>query len=265
MSTTSVYGKPKVLPLLELIHPHEYAALLLAASVLGVGAGLLGVQLGVLPIWGAVVVLLVILLVPAIPKWNADRKRYGTLAMLVCILVLTQGFHTVEHLAQWVQYHLLGWEMRAAVGLLSPANAEWVHFIWNWLVLLTIMALIGGGVRNRWMWLLLAWASAHTFEHTYMFMRHLQTLEELHRLDIAGVTAQGLPGILGQDGWLMRSEWTRSTFICRLPGLTTAPRLDVHFWWNIGEVILLLPAANTYMARLMAQHALQYPTSASVR
>jgi hypothetical protein len=99
--------------------------------------------------------------------------------------------------------------------------------------------------------LLLLWASAHTFEHTYLFVRHLQVLDDLRRMGVSGVTAQGLPGIFGQDGWLERSPITQGTFLCTLPGFTTAPRLDVHFWWNIGETALMIPAANTYMAHLL--------------
>jgi hypothetical protein len=63
------------------------------------------------------------------------------------------------------------------------------------------------------------------------------------------VTAQGLPGVLGRDGWLARSPASQGTFLCRLPGLTTATRLDVHFWWNIGEITLLLLAGNTFLLK----------------
>jgi hypothetical protein len=60
------------------------------------------------------------------------------------------------------------------------------------------------------------------------------------------VTAQGLPGIIGRDGWLARSPITQGTFICTLPGLTTAMRLDVHFWWNTIEMALLLCAGSLF-------------------
>jgi hypothetical protein len=72
-------------------------------------------------------------------------------------------------------------------------------------------------------------------------------LNELGQLGVTGITAQGLPGILGRDGWLARSELTRGTFLCNLPGLTTASRLDVHFWWNVGETALLLLAGHSYL------------------
>ena len=167
--------------------------------------------------------------------------------MGVSILLAAQGFHGIEHMAQWTQYHILNWSARASTGLLSPANAEWVHFVWNWIVLLTVLCLLRGGMRNIWAWLLLAWALAHTLEHTYMFVRYLQVLADLRQMGVTSLTAQGLPGVLGRDGWLARSAATQDTFLCRLPGVTTAIRLDVHFWWNMGEVALLLLAAHRYL------------------
>lgn len=250
MAATLLAGIRVQLPLLTLLHPRRHTALLAGALAGALLVGALLVRSGLLPVWGAAAIVLAALVSAAIPKWIDDRRRYGTPAMLLCILVLAQGFHWVEHVVQWAQYHLLGWELRAAVGILSPANAEWVHFVWNWLVLVSVIVLMQSGMRGWWAWLLLAWASAHTLEHTYLFVRHLELLGALRQMGVSDVTAQGLPGILGQDGWLARSDATRGTFLCTLPGLATAPRLDVHFWWNVGETALLLPAANAYMARI---------------
>ncbi|MFL5802195.1 MAG: hypothetical protein ACJ8CR_10705 [Roseiflexaceae bacterium] len=61
------------------------------------------------------------------------------------------------------------------------------------------------------------------------------------------MTAQGPPGIIGRDGWLARSAVTQGTFLCTLPGLTTAMRLDVHFWWNLIEMSLLLVAGSLFL------------------
>lgn len=235
------------IPILTLLHPREYTPLVLAAALAGVVVGSLGVHWLGWPFWSAVAAVLIVLLVPGVFKWRADQRRYGAAAMGVSFLLVAQGFHTVEHISQWVQYHLLGWEARESVGLLSPANSEWVHFIWNWIVVLIVAALVARGFRNGWAWALLVWALAHTFEHTYMFVRYLLVLQELGSLGVAGVTAQGLPGIFGQDGWLARSAAICGPFLSRLPGLTTANRLDVHFWWNTGELALLLLAAHTYL------------------
>lgn len=47
--------------------------------------------------------------------------------------------------------------------------------------------------------------------------------------------APWLPVILGRDGWLALSRVPRGRFVAHLPGLATATRLDIHFWWNFGE------------------------------
>ena len=105
---------------------------------------------------------------PAVRKWRQDQRRLGTSAMVLSILLITQSLHTVEHIAQWVQFYLLAWPLKASSGLISPLNAEIVHFSWNLAVLLAVIWLVESGLRNRWMWLLLLWAGAHTVEHTYM-------------------------------------------------------------------------------------------------
>ena len=232
-------------PVLELLHPRGATRLLVATIA---GAVVLGAvttsRLG-WPLWGAIGAGLVLLLIPASVKWRSDLGRYGPAITVLGALLVLQGFHFIEHLAQFFQNHVLGLNLRASNGLLSPANAEWVHFIWNWAVLLTIVALIASGrLRNVFGYALLIWTTAHTLEHTYLMVRQLQVLDELKAMGIKGITAQGLPGILGQDGWLARSDITQGTFLCRIPGLTVASRLDIHFGWNTGELALLVLAAH---------------------
>lgn len=236
-------------PLLELLDPREQTRALLILAAVGVTAGAVGVRWWGLPLWGATVAVLLLLLLPAILKWRGDLHRFGATAMVISILLTMQGFHSIEHAAQLIEYHLLNWPIRVSSGLISAANAEWIHFIWNWTVLLIAAYLLRAGMRNPWAWLLLAWSLAHSLEHTYLFVRYLETLGELRRMGVTNVPAQGLPGVLGRDGWLASSTATQGTFLCRLPGLTTAPRLDIHFWWNTGETTLMILAASAYCAR----------------
>lgn len=235
------------LPVLKLLHPRERTRLTLAMLGLGLVLATLEMRLLSWPLWKGTATVLALLLVAGVAKWRDDARRYGWTTMLLGLLLAAQGFHTVEHIVQWMQYHLWGWSARDSTGLLSAANAEWVHFAWNWLVLAVLLLLFVGRVRNVWFWLLLGWATLHTLEHTYMFVRYLQVLADLRQLGFPALTAQGLPGVLGRDGWLARSPVTQSSFFCRLPGVTTAPRLDIHFWWNAGEMLLLLPAANAHL------------------
>lgn len=239
------------LPLLRLLHPKQYASAVGISLAVGLTLSWTIVAAGVAPLWAATAMTLLLLLPAGFFKWRDDYRRYGRTVMFLSVLLTAQGLHTIEHLIQWTQYHILYWTLRQSNGLLSPANAEWVHFVWNWLVLLVVLLLMSGGMRNVWMWLLLAVAAFHAVEHTYTFIRYQIILRELTAMDILNVTAQGLPGIVGRDGWLARSEWTRGTWICSIPGLTTAVRLDVHFWWNAIEMALLILAGHVALRRRM--------------
>lgn len=238
---------PQRFPILALLHPREQTRLVAVMLVIGLFVWGLVVAAAGLPIWGATSLVLALLLIPGTRKWQSDLQRYGPVVMVLSILLAMQGFHSIEHLVQWIQYHVIHWPPWRSSGLISAANSEWVHFVWNWGVVAVVLYLVHGGVRNVWAWLLLGWAVAHTMEHTYMMVRFLEVEQELGRLGAPLVSAQGLPGVLGRDGWLARSPTTQGTFFCRLPGLTTAVRLDVHFWWNSGETLLLLLAAHTFL------------------
>ena len=237
------------LPLLRLLHPREHTQHCLAATAIGVLIGMIGIRAFGWPLWVASAIALIAFLGPTALKWRMDWRRFGLTVTLLGALLTVQGLHTIEHIAQWLQYHVLFWSMRQSSGLISPANAEWVHFVWNWGVLISVIFLVRGGLRNVWAGFLLGVALAHTLEHTYAFVRYLMVLSELHELGVTNITAQGLPGILGRDGWLARSAWTQGTILCSLPGLTTAIRLDVHFWWNVVEMTLLSLAGHFYLRR----------------
>lgn len=239
-------------PLLALLHLRSQTRRFLALLVLGLLVSRLAMLEVGLPLWGATIATLGLLIYPIVQKWREDAHAWGRPVMVLSILLTLQTFHTLEHLTQWFQFHVLGWPAKQAGGLISPLNAEVVHFIWNWSVLLTIEYLLWAGLRNRWMWLLLVWAMAHTAEHTYMFTQYLYEVNRLSTLGLPSTLAQGLPGFFGKGGVLATHARTTPAFafVCQLaPALRTAPRLDVHFWWNIGEVVLLLPAAHTIMRR----------------
>lgn len=238
-------------PLWVLLDPREQTPALLLALLLGLLLAGLGMwQFGV-PLWQATLATVGLLLVPVLLKWRIDLQRLGPIATILGVLVAAQGFHTLEHIAQWIEFHLLNWTAAASTGLISVANAEWIHFAWNWVVLAVIVYLMKNGARNMGFWLLLTWATLHTLEHTYIIARYIMIARQLQELGFAPSNAfqlsQSLPGILGRDGWLARSPLTQGTYFCRIPGLTTAPRLDVHFWWNAGEFLLLLLGAHRYL------------------
>jgi hypothetical protein len=248
MAAQMTVSAPPRYPILALLHPRERTPLVLAAFGVGLALWASAVWLLRRPVWVGTALALAVLLAAGALKWRDDLRRHGAAVAVLSVLLVAQGFHTIEHGAQEIQYHLLKWPPFQSSGLLSAANAEWVHFAWNWLVVAIVTALVlRGGMRNIWAWLLLAWSLAHAIEHAYMFARYLEMRGELARLGFPNLSAQGLPGILGRDGWLARSPTTQGTLLCRLPGLTTAPRIDVHWWWNAGEIGLLLAAAHRFL------------------
>jgi hypothetical protein len=247
MSTSATIGRVPRFPILALLHPREQTRLVIGTLAIGLLLWFGIVWLLGWPVWVASAAVLALLLVPGVLKWRADLRRHGAVIMMLSVLLVAQGFHSVEHAVQEIQYHILHWPPFASSGLISAANAEWVHFVWNWAVVATIAYLVCRGMRTSWAWLLLAWSVAHALEHAYMLVRYLEVVRELRLLGFPTVSAQGLPGVLGRDGWLARGDLTQGTLLCRLPGLTTAPRIDVHFWWNAGEIVLLLLAAHTFL------------------
>lgn len=234
------------LPILSLLHPRERTLLILGAMMAALLLWSWAVWRTGMPVWGATTLALAVILPAAVMKWRDDLRRWGSAAAVLSVLVAMQSFHTLEHAVQMVQYHLLKWPPFQSSGLISAANSEWVHFSWNWFVVLCFLYLMRQGMRSPWAWAMLVWSVAHGIEHTYMLVRFYQAVDELYQLGIGNSgLVQGLPGILGRDGWLAYSG------LCgRIPGLTTAPRIDVHFWWNAGEITLLMLAAHPFLKRL---------------
>lgn len=238
-------------PLLSLLHPRERTWLLASAATAALLVWSYAVWRAGMPIWGATTLALAVVTPAAVVKWRDDFRRWGAAVTFLSVLLAMQGFHTIEHAVQMVQYHVLKLPPFRSSGLISAANAEWVHFAWNWMIVACVLYLVWKGMRSPWAWLLLIWSVAHGLEHTYMLVRFYQAVDELNRLGIANSgLAQGLPGILGRDGWLAYSG------ICgRIPGLTTIPRLDVHFWWNAGEIVLLLLASHPFLKVHLGQRS----------
>ncbi len=243
--------------LLTLLHPRGQARPLLLLLIVGLATGGVAVIRAGLPIWGATVMTLGLILFPAVRKWRADITRWGVAFTVLGILVALQGFHTVEHGAQWIQYHVLGWQPKDAGGLISPLNAEVVHFVWNWSIVVSVAYLWRQRIRNLWIYPLFLWSLAHSLEHLYLFVQYVQYLRLLSFTGQSWSFAQGLPGILGSHGWLdtRGSDFAATAFLCRIvpTSFLAANRLDVHFVWNMPEFGLMLLYAHVAVRRRLAQ------------
>lgn len=113
--------------------------------------------------------------------------RSSGLAILY-VLVMFQGAHMLEHLAQMYELHILGWPGPRAQGIIGFLNVEWVHLVWNSWVLAMVGLLLFSYRRNWWLWALFIFAIYHEAEHAYIVSLYVRT----------GVA--GNPGLLAHGG-----------------------------------------------------------------
>lgn len=239
--------RPAPQNLFDLLSFRNRRAIALLATAIGLilaGGAVYGVGM---PIWGGTLIFLGAIVVPVGLKWWDDFRRLGVPAMVLSVLLMLQAFHFTEHTVQMIQYYLLGRPPALSQGLISGLNIEWVHFIWNLIVWALTIYLVRSGMRGFWTWALLGWTTLHTLEHTYLLLRYLQLLREMNLLGLSGFgVSQALPGVLGRDGWLAENNLLGS-----IPGLTTLPRVAIHFIWNLGEAALLVVAAHFSLSGLI--------------
>jgi hypothetical protein len=152
--------------------------------------------------------------VAARPAAYADRLVATPWMALLGFLAVSQTAHLFEHVAQMVQIHVLHLSGANAQGIVGQLNIEWVHFIWNALVLITLVALLPHFRSNPWLIALTPLAAWHFVEHSVMMTTYLRT----------GVS--GTPGLLSSGGLL-------------LGGLPIG-RPDLHFLYNLVETVPLL-------------------------
>ena len=146
----------------------------------------------------------------------ADRLVATPWLALLGFLAISQTAHLFEHVAQMVQIHVLHLVGANAQGIVGQLNIEWVHFIWNAIVLVTLLVLLPHFRTNPWLIAVTPLAAWHFVEHSVMIATYLQT----------GIA--GTPGLLSSGGLLFG-------------GLPIA-RPDLHFLYNLVETIPLLAA-----------------------
>ena len=122
-----------------------------------------------------------------------------------------------------VQIHVLNLKGLDARGLISTLDVEWVHFVFNTWVLVVSLLLLYRFQKNRWLWAMAIFSTWHEIEHSYLMWVFLTTGKV------------GTAGLLGQGGVVFGG---------------ILPRADLHFVYNLVEVVLLVGA---YWA--------QYPSS----
>lgn len=141
--------------------------------------------------------------------------RSSLMRALFFVLVVAQSLHFIEHIAQMVQIHLLGLSGTQAHGLIGMLDLEWVHFIFDGIIIpICTVILLFAFRRNPWLWILLPLAFWHATEHVVIISYYLRT----------GIA--GSPGLLAQGGLIN--------------GGLPLTRPDLHFLYNLAEESLIL-------------------------
>jgi hypothetical protein len=147
---------------------------------------------------------------------SPDRLVATPWIIALGFLAVSQTAHLVEHIAQMVQIHVLHLSGGNAQGIVGQLNIEWVHFIWNALVLATLLVLLPRFGSNPWLIAVTPFAVWHFVEHSVMIATYIQT----------GVS--GTSGLLSSGGLLF--------------GGLPITRPDLHFLYNLVETFPLLAA-----------------------
>ncbi len=155
------------------------------------------------------------------------RNRYSMLtAGAFAAVIIIQGAHMVEHVAQVIQKFLLGFEK--AQGLLGSAfDFEWVHFLYNTsleaaLILILVWCRRATGHPASLALQAVVWLQGyHVIEHVV----------KMYQYYVLGVPSGTTKGILG--------------FIL--------PVIWVHFWLNLIVLILIVLARYGYGRMLRQQ------------
>lgn len=175
------------------------------------GASVAGAGFGVLeswPLWGIVTAGVL----PWLPLLWAETvwayRHYHWLAVF-WVLVVIQGGHVFEHIVQMVQIHVLGWPPARSHGIFGALDTEWVHLVFNTLVLGLVALLLYRFRTNGWLWVALVAAVWHQVEHVQIMYVYLTT----------GVG--GTPGLLSSGGVIGDG--------------VPVTRPDLHFLYNVVE------------------------------
>ncbi|HLG64870.1 MAG TPA: hypothetical protein VKY19_23210 [Ktedonosporobacter sp.] len=174
----------------QLFEVHSYPFYLLVGTCL-ISVGIIFASWALnWALWGVGLLILAAWLPLVFSTMSALYRLHRWLALLY-LLVVSQAGHMIEHLAQMVQIHILGWVGPKASGIIGALNVEWVHLTWSSWVLLLVMILLFPFRRNVWLWMLFIFAIYHEAEHIYIVSIYVKT----HIAGNPGLLARG--GLIG--------------------------------------------------------------------
>jgi len=200
--------------------PPSILGITIAASWLGmVTTIILGYPLAII---GVVTIL------PWLPVFFSEaiwKYRHYAWVGLFEILIITQGLHFIEHIAQIVEVDVVGLPRALSRGIIGNLDAEYVHFFFDTFLLVGVTILLFGKFRkNIALWICWVVAIWHTTEHWYITYFYTFDYKNYDPNNPTGLRAH--EGLLGHNGLL----WPNSPF----------QRIELHFLYNLLFTIPLV-------------------------
>jgi hypothetical protein len=227
----------------------KYGNLVRIASVppsiifITIAASWLGMVTAILLKYPLVVIALVTL-IPWIPLFVSEatwKYRHYAWFALYEILVVTQGLHFIEHIAQILEIYVLGVPRAEAHGIFGNLDQEYVHFFFDSFLEVGVIILLFKFKKNIALWITGVIGLWHTAEHWYITYYYTFDRANYNPAPAPGIHA--INGLLGHGGLL----WPNSPFL----------RAELHFCYNLlftvpliwGLILVLRDAYDEYLKK----------------
>jgi hypothetical protein len=167
-------------------------------------------------------------------------KHYKWFA-LYGILIITQGLHFIEHIAQIVEVDVVGLPRSQSRGIIGNLDAEYVHFFFDTFLLIGVIILLFRFRKNIALWVTFVVGVWHTAEHWY--------ITYFYTFDRANFNPAPAPGLHAHEGLLAKGGllWPNSPL----------PRIELHFIYNLlftiplvwGFIVVMRDAYDEYLKK----------------
>src|SRR6266516_4628457 len=99
-----------------------------------------------------VAALLLLAWAPIALQWTFSNWLHRPALGLFCMLIALQSPHMVEHVAQMIEIHILGWNLAISHGVLGQfLDTEWLHFMFDTMLIpYCTFLLLYGMLQSMW-------------------------------------------------------------------------------------------------------------------
>ena len=163
----------------------------------------------------------IVTLIPWLPLFFSEaiwKYRHYVWFALIELLVVVQGLHFIEHIAQVTEVDILGLPRSQSHGIIGNLDQEYVHFFFDTFLTIGVIILLFKFRKNIALWVCLVIGLWHSTEHWY--------ITYYYTFDRPAYLAGKSNGLLARGGLL----WPNSPL----------PRIELHFFYNLIFTIPLI-------------------------